>query len=46
MEFTYGSEVSAYSGCGVTLRDKFWYFGGLNEFERQVSPFFTEKIYI
>ena len=37
IEFSYGIELSLRYGCGVTLRDQFWYLGGLNEYKRQVS---------
>ena len=37
INFSYGSELSFKSGCGVTLRDQFWYLGGRNEYKRQVS---------
>ena len=33
IDFSYESGIQ--EGCGVTLRDQFWYFGGVNE--RQVS---------
>ena len=36
INFSYGSEWSSRKGCGVTLRDQFWYLGGGND-DRQVS---------
>ena len=35
IDFSY--ELNFVGGCGVTLRDKFWYLGGLNPYKRQVS---------
>ena len=37
-EFEYGNDVSLFYGCGLTLRGQMWYFGGRNEYLRQVSP--------
>ena len=37
IDFSYGSELLLQNGCGVTLQGQFWYFGGLNEYKRQVS---------
>ena len=36
INFSYGSELSIRFGCGVTLRNQFWYLGGGND-KRQVS---------
>ena len=36
IDFSYGSELLFDRGCGVTLRDQFWYFGGY-KYKRQVS---------
>ena len=36
INFSYGSELELRYGCGVTLRDQFWYLGGANN-DRQVS---------
>ena len=35
IDFSYGSGIQ--EGCGVTLRDQFWYFGGVGQYIRQVS---------
>ena len=37
INFSYGSELPLRYGCGVTLRDQFWYFGGSYSVRRQVS---------
>ena len=37
IDFSYKSELYFFQGCGVTLRDQFWYLGGYNQFKRQVS---------
>ena len=37
LNFDYGDDVSIRSGCAVTLRDQMWYFGGYEEYKRQVS---------
>ena len=37
IDFSYKSELYFFQGCGVTLRDQFWYFGGYNKYKRQVS---------
>ena len=37
INFSYGSELEFTGGCGVTLRDQFWYFGGESQYKRQVS---------
>ena len=28
LDFEFGSDTSARSGCGVTFMNQFWYFGG------------------
>ena len=28
LTFEYGDGTHAFQGCGVTLKDQFWYFGG------------------
>ena len=35
IDFSYKSGIQ--EGCGVTLRDQFWYFGGGYAYKRQVS---------
>ena len=37
IDFSYGSELSIRFGCGVTLQDQLWYFGGKGINKRQVS---------
>ena len=40
IDFEYGEETSAVSGCGATLFGQFWYFGGYDaqneSYKRQV----------
>ena len=36
--FEYGESTTVYAGCGATLMDQFWYFGGHGSAnKRQVS---------
>ena len=37
LDFTFGEGVTAYYGCGATLKGEFWYFGGSGSNNRQVS---------
>ena len=37
VDFTSGSDLSLDYGCAVTLRGTMWYFGGRNEYQRQVG---------
>ena len=37
MNFDYTADFAWKRGCGVTLRDKFWYFGGSNRNKQQVN---------
>ena len=43
LEFNYTGDFSLKKGCGVTLRDKFWYFGGSNKYKQQVSSGSSSK---
>ena len=36
LDFTYGSDVSLYRGCGVALQGRMWYLGGFGAHKRQV----------
>ena len=36
LDFKYGSGTDAKYGCGLTLKDQFWYFGGTDPYYRQV----------
>ena len=36
LDFTYGSGVSLYRGCGVALQGRMWYLGGFGARKRQV----------
>ena len=39
LNFEYGDGTDVYFGCGATLHNVFWYFGGLDYdgFQRQVK---------
>lgn len=37
LDFDTGSDVKFVAGCGVTLRDQFMYFGGKDDYKKQVS---------
>lgn len=37
LDFTIESGLSLFAGCGVTFRDQFMYFGGKNDYSRQVN---------
>ena len=37
INFEYGDGVTVAYGCGATLMDQFWYFGGGNPNKRQVN---------
>ena len=39
LNFEYGDGTSAYYGCGATLHNVFWYFGGSKSqgYQRQVK---------
>ena len=38
LAFEYGDDTETQYGCGATLQNQFWYFGGYNH-KRQVSVF-------
>ena len=45
LAFEYGDGTTAYRGCGATLNNEFWYFGGSNK--RQVkSQNYSLDIYL
>ena len=37
LDFEYGNDVSLWGGCGITLSGQMWYFGGWDDYARQVS---------
>ena len=37
LNFEYGDDTSAVYGCGATLHNVFWYFGGKDSHKRQVK---------
>ena len=47
IEFEYSEGTGAARGCGATLFDQFWYFGGTGSTLRQVlSDFCSEIVFI
>ena len=37
LNFEYGYDTEVYRGCGATLHNIFWYFGGWDSHRRQVK---------
>ena len=37
LNFEYGDGTNADWGCGATLHNEFWYFGGWAKYQRQVK---------
>ena len=37
LNFEYGDDTIVRSGCGATLHNIFWYFGGYDSYKRQVK---------
>ena len=37
MEFEYDDDTKAEGGCGATLHNVFWYFGGISRYSRRVK---------
>ena len=37
LDFEYGYDTVADSGCGATLHNVFWYFGGYESYNRRVK---------
>ena len=37
LDFEYGDGTIAHYGCGATLQNIFWYFGGYTPYKRQVK---------
>ena len=44
MAFEYGDDTEIRYGCGATLQNEFWYFGG-DTHKRQVSSFNSNIIH-
>ena len=44
LAFEYGDGTETHYGCGATLQNEFWYFGGYNQ-KRQVSLIKVTKLH-
>ena len=46
LTFEYGPGTEARNGCGATIKNEFWYFGGSSRYNRQVKWQNTCRIFI